>query len=103
MRWSTGGAPDLFWWGLVSVFTGGVVVLYAIGIPVTAWRAGISLHAAVVGSAPFLVGDCVKAVVAAAVAGAVHRAYPGLLPAERHGRSSSPPDARTSRPGHFDQ
>jgi biotin transport system substrate-specific component len=77
------GSPYGFWWGLVSVFTGGVVVLYAIGIPVTAWRAGISLHAAVVGSAPFLVGDCVKAVVAAAVAGAVHRAYPGLLPASR--------------------
>jgi biotin transport system substrate-specific component len=77
------GAPYGFWWGLVSVFTGGVVVLYAIGIPVTALRAGISLQAAVVGSAPFLVGDCVMAVVAAAVAGAVHRAYPGLLPASR--------------------
>jgi biotin transport system substrate-specific component len=75
------GAPYAFWWGLVSAFTGGVVVLYAIGIPVTAWRAGISLPAAIVGCAPFLVGDCVKAVVAAAVAGPVHRAQPGLLPA----------------------
>jgi biotin transport system substrate-specific component len=91
--WVTGamvyhrGAPYRFWWGLVSVFTGGVVVLYSIGIPVTAWRAGISLQAAVVGSAPFLVGDCAKAVVAAAVAGAVHRAYPGLLPAPKRARA----------------
>lgn len=91
--WVTGamvfrrGAPYSFWWGLVSLFTGGVAVLYAIGVPVTAWRAGISLQAALVGSAPFLVGDCVKAVVVSAVAGAVHRAHPGLLPASKRSRS----------------
>lgn len=82
------GAPYSFWWGLVSTVTGGIVVLYAIGIPVIAWRAGISLWAASVGSAPFLVGDLAKAVVAAAVAGAVHRAYPGLLPASK--RAAAP-------------
>ena len=83
------GAPYGFWWGLVSTVTGGIVVLYAIGVPVIAWRAGISLRAAAVGSAPFLVGDGLKAVVAAAVAGAVHRAYPGLLPRSR--RSAAEP------------
>lgn len=80
------GAPYSFGWGLFSIITGGIVVLYLIGIPVTAWRAGLSLPAAAVGSAPFLVGDLVKAVVAATVAGAVHRAQPNLLPA----RSATP-------------
>lgn len=77
------GAPYSVWWGLVCVVTGGIVVLYAIGIPVTAWRTGLGLRAALVGSAPFLVGDCVKAVVAAVVAGGVHRAHHGLLPVRR--------------------
>ena len=62
---------------------GGIVVLYAFGIPVTAWRAGITLKAALVGSAVFLLGDSIKAVAAAFVAAGVHRAYPGLLPDRR--------------------
>lgn len=49
----------------------------------TAWRAGITLKAALVGSAVFLLGDSIKAVAAAVVATGVHRAYPGLLPDRR--------------------
>lgn len=75
-----GGAPYRLWWGLASVIAGGIVVLYAFGIPLTAWRAGISLRAAFVGSLFFLLGDSIKAVVAAVVVKGVHRAYPGLLP-----------------------
>lgn len=74
------GAPYRLGHGLVSIVFGGIVVLYAIGVPVTAWRAGISLPAAMSGSALFLVGDLAKAVLAAVVAGAVHRADPRLLP-----------------------
>lgn len=77
------GAPYHVGYGLVSIVLGGIIVLYAIGVPATAWRAGISLPAAMTGSALFLVGDLAKAVIAASVAGAVHRGYPGLLP-ERH-------------------
>ncbi|WP_347354944.1 biotin transporter BioY [Intrasporangium sp.] len=74
------GAPYQIGYGLVSIVIGGIIVLYAIGVPITAWRAGISLPAAMAGSALFLLGDLAKAVLAAVVAGAVHRADPRLLP-----------------------
>ncbi|EWT04427.1 BioY protein [Intrasporangium chromatireducens Q5-1] len=74
------GAPYQLGHGLVATVIGGIIALYAIGVPVTAWRAGISLPAAMSGSALFLVGDLAKAVLAAVVAGAVHRADPRLLP-----------------------
>lgn len=77
------GAPFVFGYGLAAIVLGGIVVLYAFGIPVTAWRAGITLKAALVGSAVFLLGDSIKAVAAAFVAAGVHRAYPGLLPDRR--------------------
>ena len=77
------GAPYSTGYALVAIVLGGIVVLYAIGVPATAWRAGISLPAAMAGSSLFLVGDLAKAVVAALVAGAVHRGYPGLLPHRR--------------------
>ncbi|AXG13032.1 biotin transporter BioY [Intrasporangium calvum] len=74
------GAPYHTGHGLVAIVLGGIIVLYAIGVPATAWRAGISLPAAMAASALFLVGDLAKAVLATLVAGAVHRGYPGLLP-----------------------
>lgn len=77
------GAPYSTGYGLVAIVLGGIIVLYAIGVPATAWRAGISLPAAMAGSSLFLVGDLAKAVVATLVAGAVHRGYPGLLPHHR--------------------
>lgn len=73
------GAPYRLDWGILANLVGGVVVLYAIGVPVTAWRADISLQTAIVGSAVFVVGDVAKAVVAAFVARGAHAAYPGLL------------------------
>ncbi|MBK9724867.1 MAG: biotin transporter BioY [Actinomycetales bacterium] len=77
------GAPFVLGYGLAAIVLGGIVVLYAFGVPVTAWRAGITLKAALVGSAVFLLGDSIKAVAAAVVATGVHRAYPGLLPDRR--------------------
>ncbi|HEY6933949.1 MAG TPA: biotin transporter BioY [Marmoricola sp.] len=74
-----GGAPYRLGWGVVANVVGGIVVLYAIGIPGTAWRAHLSLQAAAVSSGWFVVGDLVKAVIAALVARGVHAAYPGLL------------------------
>lgn len=84
------GAPYSFAYGLMSIIFGGIVVLYAIGVPVTAWRAGIPLTAAMAGSALFLVGDLAKAVLAAVVAGAVHRADPRLLPPRSSRRAATP-------------
>jgi len=87
------GAPYNTGYGLVAIVLGGIVVLYAIGVPATAWRAGISLPAAMAGSSLFLVGDLAKAVIATLVAGAVHRGYPGLLP---HHRSAAQRERETA-------
>lgn len=57
---------------------GGIGVLYLLGIPVTMLRADLGLLPTLIGVAPFLPGDLVKAVVAALVAAGVHKAYPGL-------------------------
>ena len=55
---------------------GGIVVVYAIGIPWLAVVANMELGKAVVGSAVFVPGDVAKAVVAAFAALIVKRAYP---------------------------
>ncbi|UOY03398.1 biotin transporter BioY [Blastococcus sp. PRF04-17] len=64
-------------WGIVANVVGGILVIYAIGVPVLAAIANLSPGAAIVsGALPFLVGDTVKAVLAAAVAVQVRRSYP---------------------------
>ena len=73
------GAPYSIVWGVIANALGGIVVLYALGIPGTAWRAHISLDAAITGSGWFIVGDLAKTVIAAFVAYGVHASYPGLL------------------------
>lgn len=64
-------------WGVAANVAGGMVVVYLIGVPVLAAVAHLSLWAAVVsGVLPFLVGDLVKAVAAAAIAAQVRRSFP---------------------------
>jgi biotin transport system substrate-specific component len=72
-----------FWPALGATILGGIVVIYAIGVPVTAINLGIPLWAALVDSAKFLPGDVLKAVVTVIVARQVHVAYPGLIPPRR--------------------
>jgi biotin transport system substrate-specific component len=75
----------------VAAVVGGIGVVYAIGVPVLAVRAGLDLgDAARVGGLIFLPGDLIKAVLATLIATAVHRAYPGLVRANA-------PEAATSR------
>jgi biotin transport system substrate-specific component len=70
-------------WVFLACVVGGIGVVYAVGVPVLAWRADLDLRAAVVtGALVFLPGDLLKAAVAAVVASGVHRAYPAL--AEEH-------------------
>ncbi|MBO1901457.1 biotin transporter BioY [Leucobacter weissii] len=57
----------------------GVVVNHGLGILGLAWRGGMSLPEAALVDVVFLPGDIVKALLAAIVATAVHRAFPGLL------------------------
>jgi biotin transport system substrate-specific component len=79
-----------FWPALGATLLGGIVVVYAVGVPVTAINLGIPLWAALIDSAKFLPGDVVKAVITVVVARQVHRAYPGLIPSARRQRASEP-------------
>ena len=71
-------------WALVANLVGGVVVIYAIGVPFTSLYGDIPLWASFTGSFAFIPGDVVKAVVASVVAVAVRKAYPVIeLPVRR--------------------
>lgn len=71
-----------FWQGLVINALGGIVVIYAIGVPWMAVVLGDAVLASLLSMAVFLPGDIVKAVLTAAIASAVFRAYP-IPPAGR--------------------
>jgi biotin transport system substrate-specific component len=89
------GRPGYRWSrGLIANLVGGVVVIYALGIPLQAWRTGVPLAETTMLAAAFIPGDLVKAVLATGVAGGVHRAMPDLLepPATPH-EASAPSDA----------
>jgi biotin transport system substrate-specific component len=84
-----GGTPYTLHWGLVANIIGGIVVVYAIGIPGVAWRAHISIQAATTASGLFVLGDLIKAVIATTVARGVHQAYPGLVDGRRRARDTA--------------
>ncbi|MDV2475816.1 biotin transporter BioY [Rhodococcus zopfii] len=65
--------------GVAINVLGGIVVLYAFGIAGMLLRTDLTFWAALSANVTFLPGDLFKAVVAAAVAAQVHRAYPGLI------------------------
>lgn len=58
---------------------GGMVVLYAFGIPGMALALGKSLPEAALLATPFLAGDLIKAVLAALITQAIAQARPGAL------------------------
>ncbi|MBX2805910.1 MAG: biotin transporter BioY [Hyphomicrobiales bacterium] len=78
----TGLLVERFWRNLgffkayAASVIGGIGVVYLIGIPVLAAIAGLSLSAAIAGSALFIPGDLIKAALAASVAMFVKRGYP---------------------------
>ena len=65
-----------FWNLLLCNVVGGIVVVYALGIPWLAAVAGLELGQALAGSALFIPGDVVKAVIASFAALVVKRSYP---------------------------
>ncbi|MBB4930110.1 biotin transport system substrate-specific component [Lipingzhangella halophila] len=71
-----------FWGGLGANILGGIVLIYLIGVPWSAYVAQDGLLATIVAAGLFLPGDLAKAVLAAAIATAVFRAYP-IPPAGR--------------------
>ena len=66
-------------WTLMATVLGGIVVVHGFGVVGMMWRAGLDLPKALAADLLFVPGDLVKAVLAALVAQAVHRAVPGLL------------------------
>jgi biotin transport system substrate-specific component len=75
--------------GLSANLVGGVGVIYALGVPVQAWRTEVPLAETAVLAAAFIPGDLVKAVLATAVAIGVHRAMPDLLAAPAASRTAA--------------
>lgn len=71
------------WQALGATFTGGVLAVYAVGIPGVALVTGLPLRTVVASSWVFLPGDVLKAVLAAALVLAVLRAYPAAARARR--------------------
>ena len=64
-------------WGIVANLIGGILVVYAIGVPVLKAVAGLPWSDAVwFGAAVFIPGDLIKAVLAAGIAVQVRRSYP---------------------------
>ncbi|GAB3557880.1 biotin transporter BioY [Arthrobacter alkaliphilus] len=61
---------------LTAVLIGGVLVIDLLGALVSPLFTGLDLAATLIGSIVFLPGDILKAVLAALVAAAIHRAYP---------------------------
>ena len=88
------GRPALAW-SLAANIAGGILVVYAVGVPVQAWVLDVPLPAALATSAVFLPGDLLKAVLAAVLAGAVRRGYPVLDRGDRGDRG----DREPARPG----
>ncbi|MFE7630400.1 biotin transporter BioY [Kocuria sp. NPDC057446] len=64
---------------LLSVVLGGILVIYAFGVPWTAVVTGLPLSTSALGSLVFIPGDLLKAVVATLAAINVHRSYRRLL------------------------
>ena len=64
---------SIFFAAALASFLGGVLVVYALGIPMLAWRANMALEQAAAVSLAFLPGDILKLVIAASVARALHR------------------------------
>ncbi|KZL20588.1 Biotin transporter BioY [Pseudovibrio axinellae] len=65
---------------VVSGVIGGIVVVHALGVPVLAYKAGMSLDQAImVGSLPFIPGDLIKVVLATLVAHTIARGLPSAI------------------------
>lgn len=65
------------WWrAAIAALVGGVLVVYAFGIPVQALVTGVPLDLTALSSLAFLPGDLIKVTVATLVVVALRRAYP---------------------------
>ncbi|TAK50115.1 MAG: biotin transporter BioY [Xanthobacteraceae bacterium] len=72
------GLP-LFAATLIAAIGGGILVVYAFGVPWLAWKANLSLTQAILGGLVFVPGDLIKAVATAFITVATHRSAPSLI------------------------
>ncbi|MFT4234015.1 MAG: biotin transporter BioY [Microbacterium sp.] len=71
------GRGRLAWWRVaIGCVVGGILVIYAVGIPVLAAVAHLSLSQAIISNFIFLPGDAAKVAVATLLTVALYRAYP---------------------------
>ena len=65
------------WWrAAIAAFVGGVLVVYAFGIPVQALVTGVPLDLTALSTLAFLPGDLIKVTAATLIVVALRRAYP---------------------------
>ena len=85
------------WWRTaLAAVVGGILVIYAVGIPVQSLVTGLPLGATVLSSLAFVPGDVIKAVVTVVVALALWRAYPKAFD---RGVKRAPADAEAAADG----
>ncbi|WP_413204658.1 biotin transporter BioY [Rhodospirillum sp. A1_3_36] len=77
------GHPTSVFWSIVSCVLGGIIVLYAFGIPYWVAITDSSLSAVLASTVYFLPGGAIKALVAGLVSATVHRGYPALVSSTR--------------------
>ncbi|MFT4218994.1 MAG: biotin transporter BioY [Microbacterium sp.] len=70
------GRRPVLWRTLVGIVTGGILVVYAVGVPVQSAVTRLPLPETALTSLVFLPGDVVKAVIATAIVTTLVRAYP---------------------------
>ncbi|MBV1778512.1 biotin transporter BioY [Paeniglutamicibacter sp. ABSL32-1] len=71
-----GGRKPVGWRTLAGMLTGGILVIYAIGIPVQSMVTRLPLGETVMMSLAFIPGDLIKAVTATVIVMTLVRAYP---------------------------
>ncbi|MGP3534021.1 biotin transporter BioY [Microbacterium sp. RD1] len=93
-----GGGRPLWWRTALGSIVGGIVVIYAIGIPVVSLVTGLPLGGSALSSLVFIPGDLIKVVLTTVVTMALWRAYPRAFPARTHERRAARSDGTTGAP-----
>ncbi|WP_405373213.1 MULTISPECIES: biotin transporter BioY [unclassified Microbacterium] len=93
-----GGRRPVWWRTFLAMLVGGVVVIYAIGIPVQSLVLRLAIDQAVWASLAFLPGDLAKAVIATVIVGALVRGYPRAFRRTWCSRAAVPAATPTTAP-----
>ncbi|ALJ20717.1 biotin transporter BioY [Microbacterium sp. No. 7] len=84
----SGGRPLRWWRVALGCVVGGILAIYAFGIPVQSLVTGLPIGDAAIASLAFLPGDAIKAALATVLTLALQRAYPPAFSGVRAAGSS---------------